>query len=169
MTSLCILGIDPVPRGCAFAVWDNEVGLVDYGTSESRSSGPHRIVLKNLIARFEPTLVVLESGKGSKRRGRFLRIAASLEDLAGTRGVSVARVARQLRREDGSLLSKREAAIALASRYPQLASKLPRVRRPWISEDRRSSVFDALALVENFLLAARERAASGAKRSHEAF
>jgi hypothetical protein len=42
--------------------------------------------------------------------------------------------------------TKRDRAVAIAEAFPELASRLPRVRRPWMSEDERMNIFDAMAL-----------------------
>jgi hypothetical protein len=35
--------------------------------------------------------------------------------------------------------------MAIAKRFPELALRLPRFRKPWMSEDYRMSIFDAAA------------------------
>jgi len=37
-------------------------------------------------------------------------------------------------------------AMAIAKRFPELAPRLPRFRKPWMSEDYRMSIFDAVGL-----------------------
>lgn len=160
MRPFCILGIDPVARGCWFAVWDREIGLVDYGTCTSQSAGPHRVVLQRLLNKHAPDLVLIESAEGSRRRRKFLRVAESLLAFAERQGVPVARVSRQLKRSDGSKATKWESAVALARLYPELASRVPPQRKPWMNEDQRMNLFDALALIETYLSQEQERAAS---------
>jgi len=46
--------------------------------------------------------------------------------------------------------TKQEIAIAIAERFPELAPRLPRFRKPWMSEDYRMSIFDAVALALTF-------------------
>jgi hypothetical protein len=41
--------------------------------------------------------------------------------------------------------TKYEIAIAIANRFPELTPRLPRFRKPWMSEDYRMSIFDAVA------------------------
>jgi hypothetical protein len=36
--------------------------------------------------------------------------------------------------------------VAIAKRFPELAPRLPRFRKPWMSEDYRMSIFDAVAM-----------------------
>lgn len=164
MRPFCILRVDPVARGCWFAVWDREIGLVDYGVRTSRSAGPHRVVLQKLVDRHAPDLVLIESSSSTKRRGKFLRTAAALTVFSRKRGVRVARVTRRLRRGDGSVATKWESAVAIARAYPELSSRVPARRKPWMSEDQRMNLFDALALIENYLALERERAAPDTER-----
>lgn len=42
--------------------------------------------------------------------------------------------------------NKHDIAVAIADRFPELAPRLPRVRKPWMSEDYRMSIFDAVGL-----------------------
>jgi hypothetical protein len=37
-------------------------------------------------------------------------------------------------------------AVVIAERFPELAPRLPPVRKPWMSEDARMAIFDAMAL-----------------------
>lgn len=36
--------------------------------------------------------------------------------------------------------TKRDIALAIAERFPELAHRLPRVRKPWMSEDERMGI-----------------------------
>ena len=51
--------------------------------------------------------------------------------------------------------NKYEIAIAIAKRFPELTTRLPRFRKPWMSEDYRMSIFDAIAFGMAFLSAKR--------------
>jgi Holliday junction resolvasome RuvABC endonuclease subunit len=46
--------------------------------------------------------------------------------------------------------NKHEIATTIAGRFPELAPRLPRFRKPWMSEDYRMSIFDAVALGVTF-------------------
>jgi len=49
--------------------------------------------------------------------------------------------------------NKQEIAGAIAKRFPELAPRLPRFRKPWMSEDYRMSIFDAVGLAITFFQA----------------
>ena len=40
--------------------------------------------------------------------------------------------------------TKYQRAVALVSRFPELEARLPRQRKPWMTEDSRINIFDAL-------------------------
>jgi hypothetical protein len=42
--------------------------------------------------------------------------------------------------------TKYEIAVAIGKRFPELAPRVPPFRKPWMSEDYRMSIFDAVAL-----------------------
>ena len=46
--------------------------------------------------------------------------------------------------------NKYEIAVAIANRFPELAPRLPRFRKPWMSEDYRMSIFDAVGFAVSF-------------------
>jgi hypothetical protein len=55
--------------------------------------------------------------------------------------------------------TKYEIAVAIAQRFPELAPRLPRFRKPWMSEDYRMSIFDAVALAIAFFQFQKEKRA----------
>ena len=48
------------------------------------------------------------------------------------------------------LATKRQIAEAIAREFPELEPRLPPVRKIWMSEDRRMSIFDAVSLAITF-------------------
>jgi hypothetical protein len=48
--------------------------------------------------------------------------------------------------------TKQEIALDIVNRFHDLAPRLPRFRKPWMSEDYRMSIFDAVGLALTFLL-----------------
>jgi Holliday junction resolvasome RuvABC endonuclease subunit len=55
--------------------------------------------------------------------------------------------------------NKQEIAVAIANRFSELAPRLPRFRKPWMSEDYRMSIFDAVALAIAFFQFQKEKRA----------
>ena len=96
-------------------------------------------------------MIVLEdyAGKGSRRCQRIQWLINDISQLAAkqktrVRSFSRAKV-KQTFGESGAS-NKYEIAIAIAKRFPELTTRLPRFRKPWMSEDYRMSIFDAVAL-----------------------
>lgn len=97
---------------------------------------------KGWIDRMRPDVVVTEKLTTRCRKGQAARAATE----------AIARIA-----EDASLFdvsverphfhaNKYAEAEALADRFPELRSRLPRRRRLWDSEPRNTTIFEALAL-----------------------
>ena len=84
---------------------------------------------------------------------RILKLAASgnfsilddISQLTAKRNVKVRRFSRLKIKQ-----TLAEIAVAIANRFPDLAPRLPRFRKPWMSEDYRMTIFDAVALAVTF-------------------
>jgi hypothetical protein len=44
------------------------------------------------------------------------------------------------------MTTKHQIAVVIAGKFPELAPRLPPVRKPWMTEDARMAIFDAVAL-----------------------
>src|SRR5262249_25241455 len=81
---------------------------------------------------------------------RVRELIDDISKLAVQRKLKVRRFSRvkvkQAFSESGAS-TKYEIAIAIAKRFPELAPRLPRFRKPWMSEDYRMSIFDAVGFV----------------------
>jgi Holliday junction resolvasome RuvABC endonuclease subunit len=148
------LAVDPTSRGLGFAVLEDRDRLVDWGgkqtTSKNRNAQCVAAVVA-LVRSYEPDLLVLEdcAAPRSHRCGRVQDLIRELRRVAASHTLPVLLVSPPALRETcaGSpRATKREVALALAKRFPELARQLPSPRKPWMSEDARMSVFDAVAL-----------------------
>jgi Holliday junction resolvasome RuvABC endonuclease subunit len=77
----------------------------------------------------------------------------AISKLAAKRKLTVrmysrAKVKQAFSKSDTS--NKQEIALNIVNRFPELAPRLPRFRKPWTSEDYRISIFDAVALALTF-------------------
>ena len=147
-----VLAIDPTSKGFGFAVLEGPVVLIDWGVKHA-SGDQNRKCLEQaakLIARYQPDVLVVErtTAKGCRRRLRARRLIESLLILVRDRHLRARRVSRRsVQRcfsQKGSA-TKREVAVAIAQRFPELEPHLPPERKPWMSEDERMSIFDAVA------------------------
>jgi len=154
---ICVLAIDPSTRGFGFAVLEGPNRLIDWGVKETKTDKNRRTlkIIAELIDQYEPSVIVLEdyAGKGSRRCLRVAELIDEISKLAVRRKVKVRSISRADLRQsfaDSGARTKYEIATAIAKRFPELAPRLPRFRKPWMSEDYRMSIFDAVALALTF-------------------
>jgi hypothetical protein len=160
-----VLAVDPTPRGFAFVVFEGPELLLDWGLSDVKPDRKNALCLtriESLMSRYVPDVVVLEAydGRGSHRRRRVRSLIRSIRRLASRRGFRSRTFSRgQIRRAFGALgkATKHPIAVEIAQRFPELAERLPRVRKPWMSEDERMSIFDAAAMALTYFEARRKR------------
>src|SRR6266496_6608456 len=154
-----VLAIDPSTRGFGFAVLEGPNRLIDWGVKETKVNKNARSLklIDDLIERYQPNVVVVEdyAGKGSRRCRRIQGLIKDISKLASKRNIKVRSFSRakvkQAFSESGAV-NKQEIAVTIANRFPELAPRLPRFRKPWMSEDYRMSIFDAVALALTYLV-----------------
>lgn len=147
-----ILGLDPTSCGFAYAVLEGPDSLIDWGvkhaTCANRNAASLRI-LAILLDQVHPSVVVIEHPDSPRRCRRVRDFLAKVIPLAASRKT---RVCVFWRRQivaavsPDAAITKYELASRIAAHFPELAPRLPRKRKPWMSEDERMNVFDAVAL-----------------------
>jgi hypothetical protein len=155
-----ILAIDPITRGFGFAVLDGPHCLIDWGLKgTSRWQEPReRWCLRQiaeLIDVYRPDRVVVEDcfDRRSRRVQTSRRLIERICNVARLHGVSARRISRAgVHRAfpPERACTKYKIALAIAGRFPELAWRLPPIRKPWMSEDTRMGIFDAVALALAF-------------------
>lgn len=148
-----VLAVDPSTRGFGFAVLEGPRYLIDWGVKEvsgnKNAESLNRVA--QLVERYKPLMVVLENpmGKGSRRCFRVQELIALIRDFAFKKKIKNRWFSRsEIRRafsNDGTF-TKQEIACAITKRFPELVPRLPPVRKPWMSEDPRMSIFDSVSL-----------------------
>jgi Holliday junction resolvasome RuvABC endonuclease subunit len=154
-----VLAIAPSTRGFGFAVVEGQETLVDWGVKSvkgDKNTGSFAKVAE-LIVQYQPEVMVLQNNsvKDSRRSVRIKELGLQIIALAANRNVRVALFSRkQVRRvffTDGQG-TKHALAEILAKRFPEeLGFRLPPKRRPWMSEDYRMDIFEAVSLALTFL------------------
>jgi hypothetical protein len=156
-----IFALDPTTKGFGYAVFELPFRLVRSGFAHIGGDKHAGAVARfaQLVEAVRPDAVVLEDAEapGSRRRPRVRRLVAALVKLARERDLPVSTVARSAVLKcfaplDGRA-TKQSIAERLAKDFPELREQLPRPRKPWESEDKRMSVFDALALAVTYATA----------------
>ncbi len=148
-----LIAIEPFRAGFGYVVFEGPQFLVDWGIREVRK--PKNIhclkAAARLIALYRPHALILENSiaRGSRRNERVRCLIDQLSGLAQQDRMGVHRISHlEVRKtfEELGASNKHQGAQLLAARFPELASRLPPDRRPWMSEDKRMAIFDAAAL-----------------------
>ncbi len=145
-----VLAIDPFSRGVGFAVLEGPERLIDWGlkTTGRADNGKAIRAIEALVARFQPDVLAVEDSDeiGWRRCGRVQQLLAGIVS-AKSRRLPVRLVSRHQLCAIGPLpqaSTKYGRACLLAERFPELQPSLPRFRKPWMSEDDRMAIFDAV-------------------------
>lgn len=150
-TARRVLAIDPFSRGVGFAVLEGPEQLIDWGlrtTGHADNTKAARVIDK-LIDRFRPDVLALEDwdAAGSRRCDRVQKLLDRIATDEGTR-VLVRLVTRGEIRAIGPMPqtgTKQGRARFLVERFLELRAFLPPVRKPWMPEDDRMAIFDAVS------------------------
>ncbi len=145
-----VLAIDPTTHGFGFAILESPTMPVDWGMPVIRKGDKEKTLARvtALIEQYEPNILAIEEPKGSRRCQRVQELLEAIS-LIKVKGVTIKRFStkrlKKVFRAFGAQ-TKYEIAHAIAKQVPELTSWLPRFRKPWMSEDKRTSIFDAAAL-----------------------
>jgi Holliday junction resolvasome RuvABC endonuclease subunit len=148
-----ILAIDPISKGFGLVVLESDpVQLVDWGTAMCRRTDDSLgETVRTLLARYQPTALVLEepsAARSETRRGALTAaVAVIVEAAAGTCELQlVPRESVLAALASLGASTKRQAVRLFVQRFPELQPKVPPGRLIWQSEDSRWAIFDAIAL-----------------------
>ena len=153
-----VLAVAPLSRGFGYAVSEDPSALVACGNKViNHNKNIHALAwVEKFIRFYQPEVLVLPdvNAPDTRRAPRIKTLHRKIVALANKhqlklRFTSVTLVrARLLGSTKGT---KQELAEALAAKFPvELASRLPPKRRPWMSEDPRMDIFDAVGLAVVF-------------------
>lgn len=147
-----ILAIRPTGRGFGFVVLEGPQSLLDWGVKEARPADTAQLVRKVsvLLRQYFPELLVVEdTGQANRRSSRARSLTDELMRVSAERGVPIRlmtkRKAKWILWPDTKLTQSRLAQEFVRS-FPELKSSLPPERKPWMSQDARFAIFEALML-----------------------
>lgn len=153
-----VLAIAPLSRGLGYAVMEGPDKLVAYGNKAIlRDKNAGALAWVNRFMQFyQPDVLVLPNvtAADTRRAARIITLHRQIVAWAGKKNVkvrlvSVTQVRTHLLRDSKG--TKFAVAQMLASKYPtELGLRLPPKRRPWMSEDPRMDIFDAVSLAVAF-------------------
>ena len=149
-----VLAVYPFSRGFAFVFFEGPDSPFDWGVKEVKEKHKNTKTvaeIKKLIDRYRPGVLVIEdtTDGGSRRTSRIRKLYRTLSHLAVAEYVELYRYKRSDINECFASVGARtkyEIAQAIALRIPAFAHRIPPFRKPWMSEDPRQSLFDAVAL-----------------------
>lgn len=151
-----VLAIAPSSRGFGYALMEGMHRLIDWGVKSVKGDKNDRALAQvaDLISHYKPTHVALEdfNAPGIRRASRIQALVADIIALSEGAGINVKLHSRKqimkVFSEEGGK-TKQSIAEELARRYPnELGFRVPRRRKPWMSQDYRMDIFDAVALAE---------------------
>ena len=156
-----VLAIDPMHRGFGYVVLEGSEDLIDWGVRHVQGSKNKASLqaASELISFYRPQILVLEdvSSKNCRRRKRVRELIDALDQLGRRRGLSVRRINQAKVRRTLSVSNKTQMARAIVARFPELRSRLPPERKPWMSEHLTMAIFDAAAFALAFFARAQWR------------
>lgn len=149
-----VLAIDPASRGFGYALFEGPAKSLDWGTTVFRFQKEKRTfnAIKKLILFYRPEVIVLEDckDKDSLRCKRIVKLLNQIELYAKVQGISVKKYSRARVREVFAMFdvrTKYQIAKKIGEWLPEFQPRIPPERKPWMSEDERMNIFDAVALV----------------------
>jgi hypothetical protein len=150
-----ICAIYPSTRGFGYAVFEGQNSLVDWGVKAIRKRQKNLASLakiRELLAFYRPDVLVLENygGRGSRRAKRIQMLINLMAAHAAEKRIPTASYSRADVRRCFGVTTKRAIAEAMVREFPELEPRLPPVRKIWMSEDVRMSIFDAAAFAITF-------------------
>lgn len=150
---LRVLAVAPSTYGFGFAVIEEPNLLIDWGVKTVRKDKNARCVnlVGKLLDYYKPDVFILEDykAKTSRRRSRIQALLKELSRLGATKKIqtrSISRAAIKKAFSSPGARNKQQIAMTIASQFTELALLLPQKRKPWMSEDYRMGIFDAVAL-----------------------
>ena len=153
-----ILAVSLSSSGFGYAVMEGNNRLVGYGNMVIKEGKNARVVIHvdKIVTRYQPNVLVLQdmNAKGTHRHERIKKLHRSVVEIAKKRQIDLAKISgKDLRNAllGNTVGTKQEMAESLAQRFPdELASRMPRKRKAWTSEDSRMDIFDAVGMAVVF-------------------
>jgi hypothetical protein len=153
-----ILAVAPLSRGFGYAVMEGTDLLVACGNKMINHDKNIRALawMEKYIRFYQPDVLVLPdvNATDTRRAQRIKTLHRKIVALASKHKLKVRLISATQQRErllGNQKATKQAMAETLAAKFPvELASRLPPKRRPWMSEDPRMDIFDAVGLAAVF-------------------
>lgn len=150
---ILVLAVYPNMRGFGFVCLDWPGTLVDTGVIWVQPICNGKI-LKQFIRYvnfYRPEIVILrECDEEAKHTKRVTALLGNMADASKDMKLEVFQYSREQIKtvfEQFGARTKYEIALRLIEAYPQLKSKMPKLRKRWMPEEYSMPIFDALSLI----------------------
>lgn len=142
-TQLRLIALVPSVTGIGFAVVETPRTVIDWGKRGGADAA------EALFKIYRPDILIVEdvTVPSCRKRQARRRHIACLARLAEESEIAVRPIARLTVLVHFDVTTKVELAAAVAARVPALAHRVPPCRKPWMSEDHRLPMFEALAFL----------------------
>ena len=153
-----VLALDPMSRGFGFAVLEGPTNLVDWGIRNAPNDNTRALLRKisELTDLYHPDVIVIEDCRHvrSRRRQRVRSVVTQVAKLAtpDTEVQLIPAVLVQNVFGAGRAISKYRMATLVTEHFQEIAYRLPPERKPWMPEDPRFAIFDAVAFGLTYFL-----------------
>jgi Holliday junction resolvasome RuvABC endonuclease subunit len=153
-SSKLILAVVPSKWGFGYAILEGQDRLVDWGVKTVTRDKNVQCLSKveKLLSHYVPGVIVIEDylAKGCRRSQRLRQLNDAIAILAKKEKIEVEMFAREQVMNtffvDGGG-TKHAVAKLLSIRFSEeLGDRMPPKRKPWMSQDYRMGIFDAVAL-----------------------
>jgi Holliday junction resolvasome RuvABC endonuclease subunit len=146
-----ILAVHPTARGVGWALFEGPLAPMDWAVVRSTDNAKCLERIEGLLARYSPEAIVLEDFERRRRKRieRVQRLARAIVQLASNRGTEACVYSRAVVRTCFASVGARtryEIAHAIAAHLDAFRHRMPPIRRAWMSQDARLSIFDAASL-----------------------
>lgn len=157
-----VLAVHPTGKGLGFAVLEGPERLIDWGTRRALNVSDESCLTQvaALMDQYHLDLVVVEDVKarGCRRSARMRELIGEIRNLARKKRVRSHALSRRAVRDTFSshnVVTKHRIATRITDWFPELATKLPPPRKPWMSERYNMQIFDAVSLGLTFFISER--------------
>ncbi len=149
-----VLALHATSRGFGYVLFEGPFAPHDWGgvVARRRESTVCLNKLDKLLDRFTPECLILEEyGQGtSARHKRLTQLYRSITNVAVSRSIEVfvyTKAQIQACFVAVGARTRHEIADAIARQFEMFRHKLPKLRKPWQSEQRGMALFSAIALI----------------------
>lgn len=151
-----ILSLYPTFRGFGYVIFEGAANPLDWGNVSVKNKDNQLIIdkIETYISYYKPNVVVTENptGEGSRRNKRIQSLVQSIKKLERENLVIKTYSRSEITNvfEQFGAKTKYEMSNTIAKFLPVFEHHKPPKRKPWMSEDSRMAIFDAIALAMTY-------------------